>query len=161
MSYTVTSTGTSSTGVRKGRGAALSLATAIFAVSAISGCGGAAPATSDKPAVTSTSVVTQVVTVTAEPVFEPPETSVVAKPVASNSEKEIVVPDGVGMNYQQAQDLWRGAGLAVAPAHDATGANRLPVMDRNWFVLSQDLKPGLRVTADALITATVKKYTDN
>ena len=71
------------------------------------------------------------------------------------------MPDGVGLNYQEAQDRWRAAGLHVAPAVDATGANRLPVLDSNWVVLAQDLKPGTKVPADSFITATVKKYTDN
>ena len=73
----------------------------------------------------------------------------------------IAVPKGVGLNYQAAQDLWRAAGLHVMPAHDATGANRLPIIDSNWVVVAQDLKAGARVPADSFITATVKKYTDD
>jgi hypothetical protein len=65
------------------------------------------------------------------------------------------------MNYQAAQDLWRAAGLHVAPATDATGANRVPIIDSNWVVLSQDLKAGSMVAAGSFITATVKKYTDS
>ncbi|GAA0797916.1 hypothetical protein Sya03_59000 [Spirilliplanes yamanashiensis] len=38
------------------------------------------------------------------------------------------------------QDLWRAAGLHVAPAKDANGANRTPVIDANWIVVSQDPK---------------------
>ena len=49
------------------------------------------------------------------------------------------------MNYQQAQNTWRRAGLPVAPAKDATGANGLPVLDSNWVVLSQDLRAGTTV----------------
>jgi hypothetical protein len=79
---------------------------------------------------------------------------------AAKPASKITVPDGVGMNYQDAQDLWRAAGLVVAPAEDATGANRLPVLDSNWVVLAQDLKAGSKVPADSMITATVKKYTD-
>jgi hypothetical protein len=70
------------------------------------------------------------------------------------------VPNGVGLDYQSAQDLWRAAGLHVAPAIDATGAHRLPVIDSNWVVLSQDLKAGKKVAAGSLITAKVKKYSD-
>lgn len=71
------------------------------------------------------------------------------------------VPNGVGMDYQSAQDLWRSAGLHVAPATDATGAHRLPLIDANWVVLSQDLKAGKKVPVDSFITATVKKYSDD
>jgi beta-lactam-binding protein with PASTA domain len=72
-----------------------------------------------------------------------------------------VVPDGVGKDYQTAQDIWRVAGLHVAPAHDATGAHRLPVLDSNWVVLSQNPKAGMKVDVGSFITATVKKYTDS
>ena len=89
-------------------------------------------------------------------VTQSPATSI-APPAAST----VAVPNGIGLNYQEAQDLWRAAGLHVAPANDATGANRLPVLDSNWVVVAQDLKPGFKVTADSFITATVKKYTDD
>ncbi|MFF5077533.1 hypothetical protein ACFY36_10810 [Actinoplanes sp. NPDC000266] len=74
---------------------------------------------------------------------------------------KVKVPSGVGLDYQSAQDLWRSAGLIVAPAKDATGAHRLPVIDANWVVLAQDLKPGSTVESGSLITATVKKYSDD
>ncbi|MBB4751992.1 PASTA domain-containing protein [Actinoplanes lobatus] len=74
---------------------------------------------------------------------------------------KVKVPNGVGMDYQSAQDLWRAAGLHVAPATDATGAHRLPLIDANWVVLAQDLKAGKKVPSDSFITATVKKYSDD
>jgi hypothetical protein len=72
----------------------------------------------------------------------------------------IVVPNGVGLDYQSAQDLWRAAGLHVLPAKDALGANRLPIIDSNWVVLAQDPEAGAVVPRGSFITATVKKYTD-
>ncbi len=74
---------------------------------------------------------------------------------------QVVVPNGVGKDYQSAQDLWRAAGLHVAPAIDATGAHRLPIIDSNWVVLSQSLTAGTSVPSGTFITATVKKYTDS
>lgn len=82
-------------------------------------------------------------------------------PSSKHTSSKVVVPNGIGLNYQQAQDLWRGSGLVVLPAIDATGANRLPVLDRNWVVLAQKPAPGSKVDVGAEITATVKKYTDN
>lgn len=73
----------------------------------------------------------------------------------------IKVPNGVGLDYQSAQDLWRSAGLHVSPAKDGTGANRLPVIDANWVVLGQTPKAGSKVPAGSFITATVKKYSDD
>ncbi|OFE17382.1 hypothetical protein BA895_16510 [Humibacillus sp. DSM 29435] len=90
-----------------------------------------------------------------------PELAVTTGAAAPKAAGKITVPDGVGMNYQEAQDTWRATGLHVAPAKDATGANRLPVLDSNWIVLSQDLEPGSKVAADSFITATIKKKTDD
>lgn len=73
----------------------------------------------------------------------------------------VKVPNGVGLDYQSAQDAWRGAGLIVAPAEDATGAHRTPVVDSNWVVLEQDLTAGSKVQSGSLIKASVKKYTDD
>jgi len=74
---------------------------------------------------------------------------------------KVKVPNGVGLDYQSAQDLWRAAGLHVAPAKDATGANRIPLIDSNWIVLSQDPEAGSRVAVDSFITATIKKSSDD
>lgn len=95
-----------------------------------------------------------------------PDAAPTAVPIPTGSSTEaaavrITVPDGVGLDYQSAQDVWRAAGLHVAPAIDATGAHRIPVLDANWIVLSQDLQPGSKVPADTFITATVKKYSDD
>lgn len=87
-----------------------------------------------------------------------PTAAVTAK--ASPAPAKIRVPDGVGLDYQSAQDLWRAAGLHVLPANDATGAHRLPLIDSNWVVVSQDPKAGTEVAVDSFITATVKKYSD-
>ena len=112
------------------------IATFTFVAFTISACGG---------------TTSPVVTVTAP---APAATTPVAAP------GQIVVPDGVGMNYQSAQDAWRAAGLHVAPATDGSGAHRLPIVDSNWLVLAQDPKAGSMVPEDSFITATVKKYTD-
>jgi TM2 domain-containing membrane protein YozV len=72
----------------------------------------------------------------------------------------ITVKDGVGLDYQSAQDLWRAQGLVVMPAEDATGADRIPVIDSNWVVVSQSPAAGEEVEEGSSITATVKKYTD-
>ena len=89
-------------------------------------------------------------------------TPIVGATTASTTTGEmIVVPNGVGLDYQSAQDIWRAAGLHVAPAIDALGAHRLPVIDSNWVVLSQDPEAGAVVQRDSFITATVKKYTDD
>lgn len=126
--------------------------------------------------VTATATVTAVETVTTEatvtvaptPEAPPATTSAAVAPAAPASTPTTVatptiveVPNAVGMNYQDAQDLWRSAGLVVGVATDATGANRLAFVDSNWVVVSQDLTPGETVDGGTIITATIKKYTDN
>jgi hypothetical protein len=144
----------------------LAAAAMTVAVGALASCGGSASPT---PAA-STVVVTQTVAAPAQTVTETveapvpadtPETTAAVVDSQAKSPSKVTVPNGVGMNYQDAQDAWRAAGLHVAPANDATGANRIPVLDANWVVLAQDLKPGSKVAADSFITATIKKYTDN
>ena len=113
-------------------------------------------------------VVTVTQTTTATPESSAPAPALAAStpapvnspPAQTSAAVTVVVPNGVGKDYQTAQDLWRAAGLHVAPATDATGANRLPIIDSNWVVLAQDLKAGSKVPIDSFITATVKKYTD-
>jgi hypothetical protein len=111
----------------------------------------AAPA----PTVTVTETPTPTAPIVVPPVVEPPA------PTKQAQSSKITVPNGVGKNYQAAQDVWRAAGLTVLPAEDATGAGRLPVLDSGWVVLSQTPKAGTQVSdSDATITATVKKYSD-
>ena len=82
----------------------------------------------------------------------PIETAVPPQEVIPTQEPQpaaakVTVPNGVGKDYQTAQDLWRAAGL-------------LPIIDSNWVVLSQIPKAGTKVESGSTITATVKKYTD-
>ncbi|HEX6056290.1 MAG TPA: PASTA domain-containing protein [Intrasporangium sp.] len=111
--------------------------------------------------VTATATVTETVSAVPTKTSEAPAAAASTPSIAPPAASRVAVPNGIGLNYQEAQDLWRAAGLHVAPAKDATGANRLPVLDSNWVVVAQDLKPGSKVTADSFITATVKKYTDD
>jgi hypothetical protein len=133
--------------------------TIVLAAAAVglAGCGPKADAgtATDQPA--------PIVTVTAT---WPAQSAAAAEPdrtaqtSAAAAATVVVVPNGVGMNYQAAQDAWRAAGLHVSPAVDATGANRLPIIDSNWVVLSQNPSSGTRVESGSFIVATVKKYTD-
>lgn len=126
----------------------------------VSGAHGAGSSTSDHP--TSHDPSSRAATAGPQPSSEAPAAATTSAVVPRSSTKTtIVVPNGVGMDYQSAQDLWRAAGLHVAPAIDGTGAHRLPVIDSNWVVLSQDPKAGAVVERGTFITATVKKYTDS
>ena len=139
----------------------------VLGATLLTGCSGGTP----EAPVTVTAVVTEsatpvpavTVTATATETATAPPTKTTDKPTekAAESSSKIKVPDGVGMSYQDAQDLWRSSGLSVMPATDATGANRIPILDSGWVVLDQDPKAGSKVEDGSTITATIKKYTDD
>lgn len=132
------------------RSYALLIGAAVFA---LVGCGGT-------PAATVT--VTETATATAEAPASNQLTPEPADEVVPAPEPDIVVvTDMVGQNYQDAQDVWRASGLVVIPAEDATGANRLPFVDSNWYVVAQSPAGGSEVAPGSSIQATVKKYTDD
>ena len=132
---------------------------AVFAAAMVAGCGGSGTAPAGLTTVTETATVS-VPASTAPSVAASNSDSASAATASQTAASKVVVPNGVGLDYQSAQDRWRAVGLVVLPAIDATGANRLPVIDSNWVVLAQDLKPGKKVEAGASITATVKKFSD-
>jgi beta-lactam-binding protein with PASTA domain len=120
----------------------------------------------DAPRAAPTTAATAAATVATSPTAAPTSAGEpTAKPTPSRTRSRaaaarVTVPDGVGQNYQTAQDLWRGAGLIVLPAEDASGEDRLMVLDANWVVLAQDPGAGSKVPAGSTIRATVKKYSD-
>jgi hypothetical protein len=61
------------------------------------------------------------------------------------------LPDLVGMDLQAEQDEAQAAGFYVLDDQDASGQDRLQVMDRNWTVCSQEPAPGTHPT-DTLVT---------
>ncbi|TDP95135.1 hypothetical protein EV186_105367 [Labedaea rhizosphaerae] len=55
------------------------------------------------------------------------------------------MPNLVGKNLQAAQDEMQsvtGNPVFITTSHDATGAGRHQVLDRNWKVCSQNVAPG-------------------
>ena len=132
----------------------------LFAVVAVSVLAVGCSTTSAEPQAAPATTI--FVTQTPEP---PKEAAVPTQEVVPTQDPKptsvrVTVPNGVGKDYQTAQDLWRAAGLVVLPATDALGANRLPIIDSNWVVLSQIPKAGTKVQSGSTITATVKKFTD-
>lgn len=123
----------------------------------LAGCGSKTGTDAGQPAPTVTVTTTQTTRTAQSPTATEPARTASAGAATATT---VATPNGVGMNYQAAQDAWRAAGLHVSPAVDATGAKRLPVIDSNWVVLSQDPPAGTRVAAGSFIVATVKKYTD-
>lgn len=64
------------------------------------------------------------------------------------------MPDLVGSQLQSAQDRIQSLtdfGIAVTTSHDATGAGRHQVWDRNWKVCSQNIPPGSAIDSGTRI----------
>jgi hypothetical protein len=64
------------------------------------------------------------------------------------------MPNLVGSNLQEAQDAIQALtafGVAVTTSHDATGAGRQQVLDRNWQVCSQNIPPGATIITSTMI----------
>lgn len=131
---------------------------------AVTGCAGA-------PSATVTATVTE--TAISTPTTQSSPDAASSQEVASSAETEasevvpapepgvVVVPDMVGQNYQDAQDVWRASGLVVVPAEDATGANRLAILDSNWYVVAQSPSGGTEVEPGSSIQASIRKYSDD
>ena len=64
------------------------------------------------------------------------------------------MPNVVGSNLQGAQDSVQrvtGFAISVTRSHDATGAGRRQVLDRNWKVCSQNVPAGATIDAGTRI----------
>jgi hypothetical protein len=88
----------------------------------------------------------------------PPVTVTVTVPVpaadAPRPAKSAEMPDLVGAGLQEAQNRMQelfGNPLLVTFSHDASGAGRQQVLDRNWKVCDQNVAPGTRITEDTRI----------
>jgi hypothetical protein len=69
-----------------------------------------------------------------------------------------IVPNVICAELQAAQDVLRGSGFFVVTSSDATGQGRIAVMDRNWVVIAQSVKPGESPGLTTHITLSVVKH---
>jgi hypothetical protein len=116
--------------------AALGAATLTVALTA---CGGITTA----PASTPTTVTVEVPAPAASHLAAAPE-----PPAAAAS--SWTMPNLVGAGLQEAQDSLQALtdyGIAITTSHDAAGAGRMQVSDRNWKVCSQSVAPGATITS--------------
>jgi len=71
---------------------------------------------------------------------------------AIDSATEIVMPDVVGMNLQEAQDVLQTAGSYFMDQEDASGQGRLQIDDSNWTVCEQDPQEGATLSLVDVVT---------
>ena len=68
------------------------------------------------------------------------------------------MPDVVGLNLQQAQDLIQSSGkVFYSSSYDCTGEGRNQVIDSNWVVVRQSPAPGASIASITPNLGVVKK----
>jgi hypothetical protein len=87
----------------------------------------------------------------------PPVTVTAASPtvvVATEGPRRWTMPNLVGKNLQAAQDAIQeltAFEIPVTTSHDATGAGREQLLDRNWKVCSQNIAAGAEINSTSRI----------
>ena len=88
----------------------------------------------------------------------PPLTVTAASPttvvVATEGPRRWTMPNLVGKNLQEAQDAIQeltGFEIPITTSHDATGAGREQLLDRNWKVCSQNIAAGAEISSSSRI----------
>ena len=123
-------------------------ALAALTAAALTACGGPIA-----PAAPTTVIVTVPVPAPAAPA-----------PTFAPAEMSWTMPNLVGSGLQDAQDAIQrltGYGIAVTSSHDATGAGRMQLSDRNWKVCSQNVAPGETITSGTQIDFGVVKLDED
>jgi hypothetical protein len=69
----------------------------------------------------------------------------------------IQVPDVVGKDHQLAQDTMQAAGLYALAEEDASGQDRLLMLDRNWTTVEQRPEAGECVAQDTEVLLSALK----
>jgi hypothetical protein len=87
----------------------------------------------------------------------PPVTVTAASPtvvVATEGPRRWTMPNLVGKNLQEAQDAIQeltGFEIPITTSHDASGAGREQLLDRNWKVCSQNIAAGAEISSTSRI----------
>jgi hypothetical protein len=74
--------------------------------------------------------------------------------IATEGPRHWTMPDLVGENLQDAQNAIQQLTdfeIPITTSHDATGAGREQLLDRNWKVCSQNVPPGEQLTRTSKI----------
>ncbi|WP_328846132.1 PASTA domain-containing protein [Streptomyces sp. NBC_00258] len=77
-------------------------------------------------------------------------------PAAEKKPETASLPNVVGKDLQAAQDEAQAAGFYALDDQDASGQNRLQVLDRNWTVCKQEPAAGTHPTDTPVVLYAVK-----
>lgn len=81
----------------------------------------------------------------------PSPTATVTAGSAKTSTARTAVPPLTGLGLQKAQDTAQADGFYNLTSHDASGADRMQILDRNWKVCTQTPTAGTAATSDVKI----------
>lgn len=129
------------------------LATALLVASVAAGCATGGD-TAGTPAALPTAVPTAAAT-TSRPTTSAAETQ--------TQTTSWTMPNLVGRNLQDAQDAIQALtsyGIAITRSHDATGAGRHQILDRDWKVCAQNVAPGTAITSATQIDFAAAKLAE-
>ena len=77
-----------------------------------------------------------------------------ANPFGGHAPEDFLMPNVVCMNLQEAQDEIQDHGVFFSRSRDATGRNRMQLIDSNWIVIKQSPAPGKKIgEGDAMLSA--------
>jgi PASTA domain len=109
-----------------------------------------------EPATTAAPAEAPVATVAPDPVQEPAATT---PPAEAATAEVALMPNVVGMNLQDAQDLIQEHGVFLSLSEDASGRDRSQLIDSNWVVVGQNIEPG-QPFGEGEAVLSVVKYSD-
>ncbi|MDX3097731.1 hypothetical protein PV417_24840 [Streptomyces sp. ME19-03-3] len=112
------------------------------------------PATSTAPAASPTP--TRSASPTALAASEPSSSPT----TAAKTPQTAALPNLVGMGLQSAQDTAQEAGFYHLASHDSLGRSRMQILDRDWKVCFQSVKPGRRDQSTKIDLGAVKLEED-
>lgn len=73
-----------------------------------------------------------------------------------NDPEDSLMPDVICMNLQEAQDEIQDHGVFFSRSVDASGQDRMQIMDSNWIVVDQTPAPGTKIGEGDAVLSVVK-----
>jgi hypothetical protein len=118
-----------------------------------------APVETDVPQTTETSAEPVTTVASAEETTTVPastESTTELNIAGGNDPEDSLMPDVVCMNLQEAQDEIQDHGVFFSRSVDASGQDRMQIMDSNWIVVDQTPAPGAEIGEGDAVLSVVK-----
>ena len=87
---------------------------------------------------------------------ESPQSTTNLNIAGGNDPEDRLMPDVLCMNLQEAQDEIQDHGVFFSRSVDATGEDRMQLIDSNWIVVGQTPEPGVSIGEGDAVLSVVK-----